>query len=231
MTAPLRDNDLRTALSAAVQRQHRGRDFVLVPEVDIVCGIPGRIDALLVSDRICGFELKSDVDSLHRLPRQLQAYEPVLERATLIVGARHLARAETLLPPWWAIWVARRGRGGAVVFDRKRPGRPNPELITNAVMRFLSRDDLTRHFRTQGFKGYSKYSVDELRDQLVDRHSHGQAMALARWAMQGRGDWRYRDGALCHPPNPDPADRPPSWMNWGPTRCECPLCRDLAGVR
>lgn len=56
---PLRDSDLRAALAATIAHKYRGRDHLLAPEVDILCGIPGRIDALLIANKICGFEIKS----------------------------------------------------------------------------------------------------------------------------------------------------------------------------
>ncbi|MDO3208823.1 sce7726 family protein [Mycobacteroides abscessus subsp. massiliense] len=225
--APLRDTDLRGALTDTIARRYRGREHLLAPEVEILCGIPGRIDALLIADKICGFEIKSDVDSLRRLPRQLQAYEPVLERAILIVGDRHLEAGGALLPPWWGIWRAHR-RGDRVVLDVQRPARPNPEFYTYGVTRFIDRQAITLHMRTLGRSGYSKYGVDELRSQLVKIHTRGEILALARWVMRARGDWRYRDGAIMHPPNPSPEERArvPSWYR--PARCGCPVCEKTA---
>lgn len=221
---PLRDSDLRTALAATIARKYRGRDHLLTPEVDILCGIPGRIDALLITSKICGFEIKSDVDSLHRLPRQLEAYEPVLERAVLIVGRRHLEAAQKILPPWWGIWLAER-RGPQVALSRRRTALPNPDFYLYAVTTFIARDVITLHLRTQGIKGYSKYDLYELRGQLIAHHSRAQVLALARWVMRSRVDWRNRAGAIMHPPNPAAEDFEPRWMSRGrTTTCQCPIC-------
>lgn len=79
-----------------------------------------------------------------------------------------------------------------------------------------------------GRSGYSKYGVDELRSQLVKIHTRGEILALARWVMRARGDWRYRDGAIMHPLNPSPEERArvPSWYR--PARCGCPVCEKTA---
>lgn len=217
----LRDTDIRLALAAAIGRQYRDRDYLLVPEVDIICGIPGRIDALLVADRIWGFEIKSDLDTLRRLPRQLEAYGPVLERGTLVAAARHIEGVEKLLPSWWAIWVAVE-RNGAVALDVHRAGRANPELSLHAVADFVSREELVRHLRTQGITGYSKYSVYELRDQVVRLHSRREFLSLARWVMSSRGDWRYR---ALWPGDTVGRSLAQSGAMASNTRCACPVCQ------
>lgn len=216
---PLRDSDLRAALAATIARTYRGRDHLLAPEVEILCGIPGRIDALLIADKICGYEIKSDVDSLHRLPRQLEAYEPVLQRGVLIVGRRHLQAAHKILPEWWGIWLAER-RGHCTTLTRHRASRPNPDFSLNAVTRFLAREQITLHMRTQGRTGYSKFSIDDLRNQLVEQHSRRDLLMAARWMMRSRADWRYRARQLAHSTIPAPEDRQPSWAQI----CRCPVC-------
>ncbi len=218
----LRDTDIRVALTCEIGRRYGGRECLLVPEVDIVCGIPGRIDALLVADRICGFEIKSDVDSLRRLPRQLEAYEPALERGTLVAASRHVDAAAKLLPPWWGIWVVI-DRAGTVALTVHRSGKANPGLSLHAVAEFISREDLVRHLRTQGVRGYSKYSVYALRDQVVGLHSKRDFLTLARWVMSSRADWRYRAllparAAVC------PASSRIG-LAAGDAHCGCPLCR------
>ncbi|MGB3325890.1 MAG: sce7726 family protein [Mycolicibacterium fortuitum] len=187
----MRDGDLRSALSAVVARQYQERRHVLVPEVDIVVTYPGRIDALLVADRICGFEIKSDVDSLRRLPRQVEIYGPVLERATLVVGKRHASAAADIVPSWWAIWEARH-YGGGLVFATRRRGRLNPDVDPFAVATFIPRDVVLRRLRAQGMSGVSKRSVAELRYVLAETNSKSEVLALARSAMLARPDWQYR---------------------------------------
>lgn len=191
MMPVVRDGDLRSALSAAVARQYRTCRHVLVPEVDILVTYPGRIDALLVADRICGFEIKSDVDSLRRLPRQVDIYGPVLERATLVVGKRHAAAAADIVPPWWAIWGVRHC-GDDVILTTQRRGRLNPDVDPFAVATFIPRDVVLRRLRAQGMSGLSKRSVAELRYVLAETNSKTEVLTLARSAMLARQDWKYR---------------------------------------
>lgn len=187
----MRDLDVRHALHEAVTRQVKGAPHVLVPEVDIRWTVPARMDALLVSHRIYGFEIKSDVDSLSRLPRQILAYNAAVERAVLVVGDRLLAPATDLVPDWWTIWRAR-WRDDRVVIHEVRRGRLNPAPNVHAVTMFLLRDDLLAALRQRGHTGLGGLSVDQLRSRLVEDAGPRKTLEIARTAMRSRADWQHR---------------------------------------
>ncbi|WP_051750382.1 sce7726 family protein [Phycicoccus jejuensis] len=187
----MRDSDIRSALTLAVARSMGEQRHVLVPEVDIRWSVPARMDAMLVSDRLCAFEIKSDVDSLSRLPRQVQAYGMVAERATLVVGERHLAGASQLVPPWWGIWVAR-WRDGQVVLTSRRVGRLNREVNPLAVASFLDRRALLAALRGSGTPRLASLSVDDLRQLLIAEMGSSKTLRLARQTLLERTDWRGR---------------------------------------
>ncbi len=149
------------------------------------------MDALLVADRISGFEIKSDVDSLTRLPRQVEAYGAVVERAVLVVGDRHLVAGTATVPDWWTIWGARWQQDKVVIREVRR-GRLNPNLNALAVTSFMSRDDLSVALHARGFERLSTYSVDELRQLLASNVSVRETLRLARNAMLRNQTWRSR---------------------------------------
>jgi hypothetical protein len=100
-----------------------------------------RIDIAVVNGILHGFELKSDKDTLKRLPHQIQIYSSVLDKVTLVVGCRHAKDAERMLPQWWGIKVAVVGaRGGLDFVDVRRAGK-NPVQDAVAVCRLLWRDE------------------------------------------------------------------------------------------
>lgn len=187
----MRDTDVRQALVATVAHRVGTQPHVLVPEVEVRWSVPARMDALLVADRISGFEIKSDADSLTRLPRQIEAYGAVVERAVLVVGDRHLAAGTATVPHWWTIWGAR-WRDGQVVIREVRRGRLNPDLNPLAVTSFMSRADLSEALRARGFTRLSTYSADELRQLLASNISLRETVRLARTAMLGNALWRHR---------------------------------------
>lgn len=191
----VRDVDVREGLKVAVASRMGDQPHLLVPEVSIRWSVPARADALLVGNRICGFEIKSDIDSLTRLPRQVEAYGQVVERAYLVVGERHRAKATTLVPEWWHIWVAS-WREERVVVRETRRGRLNPAVSPLAVTSFLSREQLVIELSRLGEKHLSSLTVDDLRIMLVGLLGAAGTMKVARARMLDRTDWQRRSMAV-----------------------------------
>lgn len=187
----VRDTDVREGLKTEVASRMGDQPHLLVPEVDIRWSVPARADALLIANRISGFEIKSDVDSLSRLPRQVSAYGQIVERAYLVVGERHRVKATELVPAWWHIWVATWSDQKVVVRETRR-GRLNPTVSPLAVTSFLSRQQLVTELGRLGEKRLSSKSVDDLRLLLVGRLGSAAVMKVARAGMLDRPDWRRR---------------------------------------
>lgn len=98
----LRDADIRRGLHrnlSAIYRRHAR----IVPELEVVRG-QARVDLAVIHRELCGYEIKSDVDTLLRLPRQIRFYDQVLDRMTLVVTRRHLHAARPLLPVTGVCW-------------------------------------------------------------------------------------------------------------------------------
>lgn len=197
MTPGLRDPDLRAALTDRVARQYAGKEYLLVPELDVYAWEPGRLDAMLITDRLHGFEIKSDVDSLRRLPRQVEIYGPYLERATLITTGRHLEAAASMVPPWWGLWTVSRRRDQLSV-KVVRAGRLNSSVDPYAVSTFIYREALVKFLRDRGATGLSKLDMWGLRTLLVQSYSRRQVLELARSVMLAHRGWRCRNGAIAH---------------------------------
>ena len=131
---------IRDGLRARLLSEHEGReDVVLVGELGL-CQGKGRIDLAAVGDYLWGYEIKSDADSLRRLPDQALMYGRVFDRVTLVCGKRHIGPALEVVPGWWG--VLRVGMsGGKVVFRSVRKGGRNVGRDARALAEFIWRDD------------------------------------------------------------------------------------------
>ena len=76
------------------------REFRIFQEKNIGSSI---CDLMLVTDRLCGFEIKSDSDNFERIGRQVAAYEQFFDENTLVVGGRYLHTAQEKVPESWGI--------------------------------------------------------------------------------------------------------------------------------
>lgn len=93
------DADIRRALL-----QHLAAHPLIVKEMG-VCG-QVRCDVVALSEEMVGYEIKSDADTLRRLPRQVEWYSRVLDRAHVVTTERHLEGVQGVVPEWWGVMVA-----------------------------------------------------------------------------------------------------------------------------
>ncbi|MEA9844115.1 sce7726 family protein [Xanthomonas campestris] len=125
-----RDSDVRAALMKNVISDHIANpDTLVVEELGLNRG-SCRVDVAVVNGLLHGYEIKSDADTLSRLPSQVISYSAVLDKATLVVGASHTMRALSLIPDWWGVRIVKTGARGAVLIE---PLRNNGVRLTYSV--------------------------------------------------------------------------------------------------
>lgn len=190
MERDLRDQDIRTALHARLEAQHKGDPTTrVVDELGILTG-DCRIDVAVINGRLEGFEIKSERDTLDRLPRQAEAYGRVFDRVTLVCGERHLERIRQCVPGWWGIAVAQAADNNVRIVG-KRPARANPSVEPVAVVQLLWRDETLAALEALG-------RADGLRSKprrilwaaLAGSLPQTKLRALVRDQLRTREGWR-----------------------------------------
>ena len=86
-----------------------------------------RCDFYTVTDKLTGYEIKSDADSYERLSRQIKDYDVFFDENYLVVGASHSASAEKKIPPYWGVISVTDTDGGFVV-ETRRKAVENPKI-------------------------------------------------------------------------------------------------------
>jgi hypothetical protein len=137
----VRDRDVRQALHHKMLMDHHGDSNTLVlDELGLRHGVC-RVDIAVVNSYLHGYEIKSDADTLERLPSQISVYSAVLDRVTLVVGKTHIAKAEVAIPDWWGIKVVTAGPRGGINFETYRPVNMNPKIDPVALAELLWRPE------------------------------------------------------------------------------------------
>ncbi|MBM4275309.1 MAG: sce7726 family protein [Deltaproteobacteria bacterium] len=146
----VRDRDVRQALRRKVLREHIGDSNTLVlDELGLRHGAC-RVDIAVVNSYLHGYEIKSDADTLERLPNQISVYSAVLDRATLVVGRKHIEKVKAVIPEWWGIKVVSVGPRGGIDFENYRPLSMNPEIDPLALAELLWRPEALRILQELG---------------------------------------------------------------------------------
>lgn len=191
--APPDDEAIRAALVERLRRQAReGRRTSIIHELGLREGRV-RVDVAVVTDRLHGYENKSDRDDGARLGRQVSVYEAVLDRATLVVGGRAARWAVSRVPAWWEVIVARRTAAGRVVLTRSRRGRINREVRTRALIELLWRDEtlalLERHGIAHGVRSKPRGTMWNHATTLLDPRTIREAVTATLHERDYRNGW------------------------------------------
>jgi hypothetical protein len=99
-----------------------------------------RADVAVIGPSMDGFEIKSERDTLRRLPRQAAAYARLFDRCYVVLASRHIEEALKILPAWWGVMVIRGDTKPG--FERIREADVNPDVDPETLVRLLWRDEV-----------------------------------------------------------------------------------------
>ncbi len=162
MSQRLTELAVRRAVLSQLGRQYEAdRDTVIVEEFGVRQGA-AIVDIAVVNGSLCGIEIKSDHDSLLRLPNQIAEFSRVFDYVTLVSGSKLLRSADSLLPAWWGL-VEARAAGEEVILVEHRARRRNPAPEPYAVAELLWRDEalrlLSEHGKERGFRSKRRSEI------------------------------------------------------------------------
>jgi len=187
------DPIIRSAL-----RDHIGRQW---PDAHIIeeLGLNGvRVDLVAVDDKLRGFEIKSDRDSLRRLPLQIEVYSEILEEVTIVTGQRHLAAVMAIVPAWWAVWHADTS-GDGLVLTSLRDASPNPGVLARSAVQLLWRDEVAGLLEAIGMlDGVRTKPRSILWERLAAAIDCAELMNHVRTALTSRTSWPARERNSAH---------------------------------
>jgi hypothetical protein len=186
----VRDIDIRQALhETRLAIFKRDPDTVVIDELGL-CQGNARIDIAVINGRLHGFEIKSEKDTLERLPTQEKIYSKILDTVTLVTHQHHIDKASQIIPDWWGI-ISAGGSASDLTLEQFRPARVNQCIDPNAVVQLLWRDealDILASFNlTKGLKSKPR---SFLWKTLADQLSIVELCEVVRRTIKKRKNWR-----------------------------------------
>lgn len=165
---------------------HVNDDAVLISEMT-VANWSRRADLVLANGSLWAFEIKSEADSLSRLPGQLQTFRSHFEKLTLVVASRFENKVLNSLPEGAGLWVAES--------DGKLVERIRPKLVAlsaEASISLMTADELRRLVGSRVLEA----AANLRRPALVELASSLEVTDLAvaaRKAVKARYLKRYKE--------------------------------------
>lgn len=120
-----------------------------------------RCDFFTVTDRLTGYEIKSDADSYARLRSQIKSYDAFFCENYLVVGRSHLKSAKEHIPEYWGIICV----GDEI--ETVRDSKPNPKVKTKNLLRLLWKRELRNILLRYGLPRYPQKSREFITKKLI----------------------------------------------------------------
>lgn len=186
-----RDLDIRAALHTKKLCAYRAAPNTLVVDELGLSHAKVRIDIAVINGCVHGYEIKSSLDTLYRLPVQLGLYSQCLEKVTFVCAPQHVDGIAKLTPAWCGIIEAKKGERGAVSFKRLRRTGSNPGIDPVQLAHLLWRGEAATLLTSLNpDRTVKKRSRKELYSELAAIMTVPQLTAAIRESMQRRQTWR-----------------------------------------
>jgi hypothetical protein len=189
----MRDRDIRDVLRRELLAQHgKDPDTRIVEELGL-CQGDVRVDVAVINGSLSGFEIKSDQDTLGRLPGQQRVYGMTLDYVTIVAHASHIDAVERVVPDWWGITEVTSGVGVGVgvALTIAREARQNPHVEPYAVAQLLWRDEVLSLLKARGTAAGLADKPRRVLWQTLAREVPATELGdLVRRQLKARSTWR-----------------------------------------
>lgn len=191
MSTKMRDLDIRTGLHRELERVHRhyASETLLIDELGL-CQGNARIDLAVVNGSLSGYEIKSERDTLQRLPHQVEIYSRALDYVTIVASESHIDKTVKLIPEWWGM-IAPLSEQGDISFRLVRQPQTNPSIDPYSVAQLLWRPEVVAILTSLGVKkGLAGKSRRVLWRTLAETLPVNELRDCVRHTLKVRERWR-----------------------------------------
>lgn len=185
----VRDLDIRVALRAQLEETHKGESDTLIRNELGLCLGQSRVDIAVINGRITGYEIKSERDTLTRLPGQVELYSRVLDEAWIVTSRKHALRMQEHVPPWWGILEAVQEESLVRLLQVQQP-HENPQVDPYSVAQLIWREEafavLERYELAGGLRRATRFKLWEV---LAENLPPQTLAKEVRSALKARQHW------------------------------------------
>lgn len=199
----MRDREIRAALRRQIEEAHTDDDTLVIDELG-VCEGDARVDIAVVNGSLTGYEIKSEADTLQRLPHQADVYSRLLDQVTVVSSGRHLEKAKLIIPEWWGLSEVVE-RSSRIEFIAVREARDNPSIDPFALVQLLWKDEALNLLTELGLqRGMRSKPRPIVWKRLCEATTQPELSDMVRQQLKARRNWRpaaeqASDGDLCQP--------------------------------
>lgn len=168
-------------------KQFANTHSLIVDELPL-CQGDSVIDVAVVNCSFHGFEIKSDWDTLERLPRQSASYEQTMDYMWIVVGPKRAEKIFDVVPAWWGIYVAQPMKNeNDVKLKLLRKAKKNKLVRKEAVAQFLWKEEALMGLKLLGYEaGLKTQKKSVLHGKLAEYSNKTELSDFVREMLKAR---------------------------------------------
>jgi len=185
------DKVIRAELKKVIEEKYKNAPVRIIEEL-CLDDKSTRIDIAVVNGILHGYEIKSDLDTLIRLPKQMNTYNSIFDQITLVVGVQHLYEAFNLIPDHWGVMIAKTNEDGSIYFNKIREASENKLQKKLSIAKLLWKNEAIGVLEdigySYGYKSKSKDVIHEKISSILDLDTLKNK--VRKTLLLSRTDWR-----------------------------------------
>jgi len=168
-----RAKDIRIILFKFLKEEYK--DIYIMEEKEIYKSI---VDIFCIKgNNLLGLEIKSDTDSLKRLPRQVKNYDKIFDFNIVVITEKWVEKVKDILPKHWGIFLIKEDSCEIIKSPLVNPNRDEYKLSwllwKPECRELLKRNNLLRGFSYKAKKYLnkriaSKIKIDNIKEYLIE---------------------------------------------------------------
>lgn len=167
------DKDIRPILYnkfASLKEFISDESSLIIDELSVVDGA-ARVDIAVVNGKLHGYEIKSERDTLDRLPDQIFFYNMVFDKMTIVISEKFLDKIKTIIPEWWGIYVISNNKN-KIKLKIEKKAKINKYVQKDALLTLLWKDEMIEFLeKIEIKKGVRTKTKDVLTHLIIQNFS------------------------------------------------------------
>jgi hypothetical protein len=185
------DRVVRTAFHQTILKNSNEDRFSFVLNEFGLKNGTNRADIAVLNGKLIGYEIKTEKDTLTRLPSQVNAYNEVFDSVFLITTNKHLHKVKKIIPDWWGIYQIHQNNVFELSFSCHRKGKINREKNTYGIAQLLWKEELSDFlFNKFGLQINPRVNKHQMYEFIAAKCTPTEFGKVALAYLKKRSGWR-----------------------------------------
>ena len=130
-----------------------------------------RIDISVLNGSLHGYEIKSERDTLERLPKQIEYYSKIFEYITIVTTKKYTQKIGEIVPEFFGIFLIE-NKKGILKLKKIRSPKKNRNIDYFELAKLLWREELKEILKENKIKKVSSLTRIELTKKVAENIPH-----------------------------------------------------------